>query len=176
MSSRYCSSALSSASTCARAALTRDLPSWGKWRGATKPANRPMITITTNSSRSVKPRARGFRKRAGSYILYIVGATVRAWKALELCGLVSPIVIKDHRARQWAGALVNGGEARKPRVGDYGRSAAARLGKQRVVDAHHVRDVVARLGERWNATAVALDRILTRVIRRQRQLAAIAET
>src|SRR5882762_8147469 len=134
-----------------------------------------MMTITTNSSSSVKPRARAFRKWAGSYILYIVGATVRAWKALELCGLLSPIVIKDHRARQWAGALVNGGEARKPRVGDYGRSAAALLGEELMVDGHDGGYIMTGFGEGRNAAAVALDRRLTGVISGQRQLQIIAE-
>src|SRR6266853_1101652 len=86
------------------------------------------------------------------------------------------MVVKDDRARQWAGALVNGGEARNPAVGNYGRSAGTLLGEQLMVDAHDGGYIMTGLGEGRNAAAVALDRILTRVIRGQRQFQIIAES
>src|SRR6266853_921179 len=79
------------------------------------------------------------------------------------------MVGKVDRAKQWAGALLNGGEARNPQVGDYSSSAAARLSKQRAVDAHDGGYIVTGFGEGRNAAAVALDRVLTGVIRCQRQ-------
>src|SRR5438105_4813824 len=86
------------------------------------------------------------------------------------------MVVKNDRASEWARALANGGEARKPRVGNYGRSAAALLGKELMVDAHDRGYIMTGFGEGRNAAAVALDRILTRVIRRQRQFHIIAES
>src|SRR5438132_13895473 len=86
------------------------------------------------------------------------------------------MVVKNDRASEWARALANGGEARTPRAGNYGRSAAALLGKELMVDAHDRGYIMTRFGEGRNAAAVAFDRILTRVIRRQRQLHIIAES
>src|SRR5256885_2588658 len=85
------------------------------------------------------------------------------------------MVVKNDRASEWARALANGGEARKPRVGDYGRSAAALLGKELMVNAHDGGYIMTGFGEGRNAAAVALDRLLTRVIGGQRQLEIIAE-
>src|SRR2546429_8850651 len=86
------------------------------------------------------------------------------------------MVVKNDRASEWARALANGGEARKPRVGNYGRSAAALLGKELMVDAHDRGYIMTGFGEGRNAAAVALDRLLTRVVRRQRQFHIIAES
>src|SRR5947207_4212353 len=170
-----------------------------------------MITMTTSSSRSVKPRAPGFRLRAGSYIVYIVGAAVRARGRMK-GGLVSPMVVEDGCARQWAGALENGGETRTGgwvitldhlrspatalavrrsvtarcaplaslcfvRVVRFGRvSAVVLLSEELSVHAQHGRDVVTGLREGRNAPAVALHRLLARVVRREGELEIVAES
>src|SRR5213080_1671121 len=86
------------------------------------------------------------------------------------------MVVKNDRASEWARALANGGEARTPRVGNYGRSAAALLGKELMVDAHDRGYIMTGFGEGRNAAAVAFDRHPTPVTRRQAQFQIIAET
>src|ERR1700757_468721 len=145
-SSRNCSSALSSASICACAALTRDLPTCAKYRGATKPASNPMMTITTSSSRRVNPKLRRLR--------------------VAPCVVVSMV---PSRLRVPQRALS------RP-VGIYRSSARPRLSQQRAVDAQYRGHVMPRLRERRNAVAVAVHRVLTGVVGGQCQLQVVTIT
>src|SRR5215469_18848986 len=131
-----------------------------------------MMTITTSSSRSVKPKLRRLRAAPCFFIVSMLPSRLRVPQR----AFCLPMVVKDAPVRQWAGALGVRVEAPSRLVGVCGTSARALLGEQRAVDAQYGGHVVPGLGEGRNAVAVALHRIFAGVVRGERQLEVVAIT